>query len=409
MSEYVEEIEDYGLTSEQLAQFERAKADIEAEIEDREIESGPLLVDMADVDRVEVKWLWPGHIPQGRLTFIAGKPGEGKTFVVTDLTARVTRGLPWPDGQPNEHCGSVLLIVAEDALDDTLGPRMDAAGVDSSRGKVVVLKAVRRTIAGKRIEQMFSLRDVDDLKAALSRMTECKLIVIDPIGSFLGSHVDAHRDNEVRAVLAPLAQIAEDAGVAVVIIAHTRKAVSTAADDGILGSRAFTGLARAVWHLSHDKCDRDRKLFLPGKCNLAKQPKGLAFKIDGDPPRITWDDTPLQMHADDALAEDDKPGPEPEARRAAEEWLANLLKDGPVPSGDIDNPEPGSVRGEAKAADFKWATIRRAAEHLGVRKEKNVYSKVYEWRLPKAGKVVAQSGCSSVTKREQPEQPEQPA
>jgi putative DNA primase/helicase len=211
------------------------------------------------------------------------------------------------------------------------------------------------------------------------------LIVIDPIGSFLGGSTDAHRDNQVRAVLAPVAALAEKYGPAVLIIAHRRKSSAANADDLALGSRAFTGICRAVWHLSRDPDNHNRRLFLPGKCNLAAEGDGLAFSIVGDPAAIVWERTPIRMSADDALADENETstrGPEPKARPAAEEWLRQVLAAGPVASGDKDNPAPGTVRAQAAEACFKWTTIRRAADGLGVRREKSTITGAWQWHLP---------------------------
>src|SRR5690606_14589208 len=152
--------------------------------------------------------------------------------------------------------------------------------------------------------------------------------VVDPIGSFLGGNTDAHRDNEVRGVLAPVAKLAEKSGPAVLVVAHRRKSAGSIADDLALGSRAFTGIARAVWHLSRDNENKTRRLLLPGKNNLAPEGNGLAFTIAGDPAVVVWERDPVAMSADDALAKEDgfggedvKPGPQPEARRHAAEWL----------------------------------------------------------------------------------------
>ena len=72
-------------------------------------------------------------------------------------------------------------------------------------------------------EQAFSLANIGVMEAAVSQLPDLRLIIIDPIGSFLGGKVDAHRDNEVRGVLAPLAKLAERSGAGVVVVAHRRK------------------------------------------------------------------------------------------------------------------------------------------------------------------------------------------
>ena len=44
----------------------------------------------------EVQWLWPGRIPRGMVTLIEGAEGAGKSFVVLDIAAHVSRGSGWP-------------------------------------------------------------------------------------------------------------------------------------------------------------------------------------------------------------------------------------------------------------------------------------------------------------------------
>ncbi len=192
------------------------------------------------------------------------------------------------------------------------------------------------------------------------------LVVIDPIGSYLGGGTDAHRDNEVRGVLAPLAMLAAEYNAAVVVVAHRRKSGGNSADDLVLGSRAFTGIARACHHLSRDPEQKDRRLLLPGKNNLAPEGDGLAFAIEGSPARLVWESAPVQLNADEGLAAEEsidreKPGPEPKAKNAAGEWLRQLLKNGSVTA--------TKVREECKAAGLVYRTVQRAADEIGVVRE----------------------------------------
>jgi hypothetical protein len=339
---------------------------------------GPILKCLSDVERKAITWVWQGKIPAGRITLWVGRPGEGKSFASLDVVARITTGSPWPDGSGFAPKGSVILVGAEDDAGDTVGPRCDACGADSS--KIHLMTGVRRMAEdGKTWEVAYSLENVAALEEALRRLPDCKMVVIDPIGSVLGGGTDAHRDNEVRAILAPIAALAEKHGAAILMIAHRRKSAGTVADDLALGSRAFTGIARAVWHISRDKQDKRRRLFLPGKNNLAMEGDGLAFSIEGDPPSVCWERDPVQMDADDGLAaendEPEKPGPEPKAREAATEWLANLMASGEV--------AVAKVKEEAKGAGLAWRTIQRAADGLGVVREKNSFGGGWQWRLLK--------------------------
>jgi len=351
---------------------------------------GPILTCLADVQSKPLAWLWPGRIPLGRITLLVGRPGEGKSFFTIDAAARVTTGTPWPDGSPCPR-GSVLLICGEDDPGDTIRPRLDAHRADCRQ--VHLLSMVQwRDEKGERHERMFTLEDVRAAEIALQKLPGCRLIIVDPIGSFLGGSTDAHRDNEVRGVLSPVAKLAEKYGPAVLIVAHRRKSGGGFADDTALGSRAFTGIARVVHHLSRDPNDKNRRLLLPGKNNLAREGDGLAFTIAGDPPAVCWEREPVCMSADDAMAAEQdgqRHGPEPAARNAAVDWLTNLLANGPVASGEPKNPAAGTIRAEAKAADLAWRTVRRAADQIGVLRQRERFTGVWQWRLSR-GKVVGQ-------------------
>ena len=152
------------------------------------------------------------------------------------------------------------------------------------------------------------------------------------------------------------------------------------ADDLALGSRAFTGIARAVWHLSRDTDNQARRLLLPGKNNLAPEGDGLAFTIAGEPAAVVWEHDPVAMSADDALAVengnsgDGKPGPEPEARSQAVEWLRELLEAGPM--------ESAKIKDEGKEAGYAWRTLHRAKDELGIRPYREQFGGNWWWKLP---------------------------
>lgn len=333
--------------------------------------AGPVLTCLADVEPREVAWLWPGRVPLGRTTLIVGRPGEGKSFLTTYMAANVTLGREWTDGSACP-CGSVILVSAEDDPGDTIRPRLDAHGADVR--KVHLLSAVRRMgDDGKPIEAMFTLADLPALEAALKRTPDCRLIVIDPIGSVMGGRTDAHRDNEVRAVLAPVAMLAEKYSAAVLLVAHRRKSAGNVADDLALGSRAFTGIARAVWHLSHDPADKSRRLLLAGKNNLAPEGEGLAFTIEGHPPAIHWEPDTVSMNADDALAVENT-GDDGEAntkRDAAAKWLKAALADEPL--------EAKIVRRMAKQNSITERTLADAKNDIDAESHKLGFGNGAKW------------------------------
>jgi hypothetical protein len=54
----------------------------------------PTVIRLADVEREIVRFLWAGYFPLGKLVTVDADPGLGKTTVLGDIGARVTRGAP---------------------------------------------------------------------------------------------------------------------------------------------------------------------------------------------------------------------------------------------------------------------------------------------------------------------------
>jgi hypothetical protein len=338
--------------------------------------SGPILTCMADVEPRDVQWLWKGRIPLGRLTLLVGVPGKGKSFVSMDLAARVSTGRNHADGRECPS-GSVILISCEDDPADTIRKRLDAHGADVSR--VHLLSGVRHVDAdGEVCELMLTLADVDTLEAVLKTISDCVLIIVDPAGSYLGGKTDMHRDNEVRAVLAPVAKLAEKYGVAVLLIAHRRKMAGGSADETALGSRAFTGICRSVLHLMSDPQDKTRRFLLPGKCNLTAEGSGLAFRIVSDAEGrgvVAWEAGAVDMSADEGIeAEGGKGHNRESAQTDAEEWLRTFLADGMARLSS-------EIEVEAQKAGISKRTLWRAKTDCGIVARCSGFGGAWTWRL----------------------------
>jgi len=152
-----------------------------------------ILRNLDDVERQLLEWLWPGRIPLGKLTLLAGDPGLGKSFVTLDIAARVSRGDSWPDTPLlKQSAGNVVLFNAEDDLADTIAPRLDQAKADDTR--IVAVEGV--AAFGQR--RHFSLEhDLPRLEEVLKNHSDTRLVVIDPIAAYCGN-IDSHRNTDVR-------------------------------------------------------------------------------------------------------------------------------------------------------------------------------------------------------------------
>ena len=184
--------------------------------------SKAMTVCMADVQSEPISWLWPGRIALGKLTLIAGDPGLGKSLLTAFFAAVISKGYTWPLETCPAPIGSVVLLSAEDDPADTIRPRLDAAEADCAR--IHVLQAIRDVDAkGNSTERMFSFkRDLVALEERLSSLPDCKLLIIDPVSAYLDG-TDSHNNTDVRGLLAPLAKLATDHKVAVVLVQHLNK------------------------------------------------------------------------------------------------------------------------------------------------------------------------------------------
>ena len=88
-----------------------------------------------------VHWLWPDRFALGKLGILAGLPDEGKGQVFANMAATVTQGSEWPCGEGIAPQGNVILLTAEDDCNDTVVPRLAAAGANLDR--IEIVKMVR--------------------------------------------------------------------------------------------------------------------------------------------------------------------------------------------------------------------------------------------------------------------------
>src|SRR5262245_8385558 len=118
----------------------------------------------ADEEIEDLDWIWPGRFAIGKIGLLVGLPDEGKGLTLSDIMARITRGAPWPCSEGYALLGNVILLTAEDDINDTIIPRLIAAGAE--RKRVVIIKMMHE--AGK--ARMFSL--ISDLDALRQRVLE---------------------------------------------------------------------------------------------------------------------------------------------------------------------------------------------------------------------------------------------
>lgn len=326
-----------------------------------------------------VQWLWPNRIPLSKVTVIAGDPGLGKSLLTATLAAHVSQGTSWPlDGGACPQ-GDVVLLSAEDDPGDTIRPRLDAAGADPER--VEILTAVRKIDqgSGKVTKQMFSLRaDLDALGELLERCHECRLVVVDPISAYLDG-TDSHRNADVRALLAPLADLAARRRVAIVCVSHLNKGTGGNAMYRAMGSLAFVAAARAYLMVAKDPDDDSRRLLLQGKSNLGPECEGIAYTVaeaENGAAMLVWSDDPVTVSLAEALSTTKREEAGASTLDRAAEWLEQLLSEG--------SSEHSEIERLATKSGFAMRTVTRAKQQLGIVSQRKGFGRgaTYVWSLP---------------------------
>lgn len=313
-------------------------------------ETSAVLVRLADVEPEAVEWLWPNRIALGKLALIVGDVGAGKTYVTTDILARVSQGRAWPDGTPAAAPGHCLWMTAEDGIVDTLRPRIDQQ--DGNPARVDVLRAVKLETGG---ESAFNLeRDLLTLDRTVAAH-DTRVVVMDPLSAYLGKK-DSYKDAEIRGLLTPLADLAERRRVALLGLLHLTKAQQRRILHRVQASVAFVAHARTVLAVGEDP-ETGRRVVAPLKNNLGPLPPVLAFRI-GDQ-GLEWEPGIVEGTAESLLAGDEAPTrTERQELDRAMQFLRDELSDGPVRSTEVVK--------DAKANGIAERTLWRAKAALKV-------------------------------------------
>lgn len=255
---------------------------------------------LADVTPQSVSYIWEKRLQRRAVCMVASPPGKGKTFVALDLAARVTTGSPFPcEDRSRTALQSVVLVLVEDDLADTIYPRFEAAGGDPKRALAV------------------------------------------------------H---------------------------HNNKSGDKNALNRIMGSTAFSAIARQVFTVIDDPDDPTgrARLLAHAKASTCALQSALRFRIASTSAGIgyvEWDAVPVEATADQlcrAEAEQAEPS-EPSTIDEAVDWLRRALAKGPVLSKDLY--EKGTAEGHSKRA------IERARKELRVTadQQRDAKNRVLGW------------------------------
>lgn len=302
-------------------------------------------------------WLWQAWMVLGGLTLIAGREGLGKSTIAVGVGSLLTLGKL--DGELLGQPRNILYISSEDSREHTIVPRFIAAGADMDR---VLFIDVRTETSAEGVVTM----PIDNIAVeALIREHNIALLILDAATSVMASGLDGHDDRKVRQFLEPLAAIGTRTQCSILGVCHFGKRESADTGKLILGSIAWSQVARSVLAVAQDP-DGDLVISATKK-NLSAESASIGARIVSE--TVETEDGPANVGRVEWLGETtsdardhlagDSDGGEREDRDQAVEWLREYLEsDGRVKS--------AQAKRDAVSAGFSASTIARSRRRLGV-------------------------------------------
>jgi KaiC/GvpD/RAD55 family RecA-like ATPase len=334
-----------------------------------QIDADVPLIRLSDRHARNLTWLWHQRIPLGKSSLLVGDPDSGKSFLALDLAARVSCGLGVPPEPGLPKPASSLLLCADDDIDDTIVPRLEAADADLSR--IALLPRVGNLSVGEPAPLISLAKEATRIRAALKKLPGCRLVIIDPITAYLRNG-DCNHNQTVRRLLQDLDSIAREKNVAVLLISHLRKTGAANAMYRAIGSTAFTAVARVVLTIANDPAVEGRRLLLPAKMTLRSAPTGRAFRIEDG--RLQWEPELLFQSAGDLQTVLPARDPKSDPRREAKKWLIAQLTEKPLPAELLQQ--------RAREHRIPWMVLWSAKRDAQVRAYKDGQQNRWYWKLP---------------------------
>lgn len=311
------------------------------------------IINMADIQSQEIEWLWYPFIPYGKLTIIQGDPGDGKTTLVLNLVAKLSKGIGLDGDMQVSEPMNIIYQTAEDGLADTVKPRLEAADADCEKIMVIDESEKSLSMVDERLEQAII-------------QTNARLLILDPIQAYLGGGMDMNRANEARDLTKHLGQVAERTGCAIVLIGHMNKNSGGKVAYRGMGSIDFFAVARSVLLVGRVKGQENRRAMVQIKNNLAERGHGKSFLLT---------EGIFQWQGDYDITEEELTGGFV-SKTSKQENAKELLRSLSVITKEIPTSE---IREKAIERGFSWRTMELVKKELGIQSKK--VNNVWYWIL----------------------------
>lgn len=170
----------------------------------------------------------------------AGAPKVGKSFLMAQLAYHVSMGLPlW--GYP-VHKGTVLYLALEDDHRRLQGRLYRMFGMDGTNDLLFAIYA-----------KQLGLGLEEQLKKFVRQHPDTKLIIIDTLQKVREVGGDKYSYANDYEVVGKLKRLADDCGICLLLVHHTRKQQADDKFDMISGTNGLLGAADGAFLLQKEK------------------------------------------------------------------------------------------------------------------------------------------------------------
>ncbi|MBR3143065.1 MAG: AAA family ATPase [Clostridiales bacterium] len=226
-----------------------------------------ILTLFSDVQAKPIEWLWKPYIPIGKVTLLQGDPNDGKSTMMMNIVAELSKGGVMPDGTELGRPQRIIYQCSEDDAGDTIKPRLESYGA-ACHNVAFIDEEVNGglTIDDERLRQA-----IIDFRP--------RLVVIDPIQAYVENDSDLMSASKARRLMKRTGIWASMYNCAIVIIGHLNKSGGQKELYRGIGSIDLVASARSVLQVERKADDNAIRIVHHIKSSAVPNGRDFSFEI----------------------------------------------------------------------------------------------------------------------------------
>ena len=226
----------------------------------------------SDVQTTSVQWLWYPFIATGKVTLLEGNFDEGKTAIILNFVAELSKGRNMPDGKPIEMPQRVVYQSTNAGLPIAIKVALEKYGADC------------KNVAYINEEPPKYLKLDDERLRQVIEEFRPKLVVIDPVQVYIDSQIT----KDVGSAIHQLSIWATMYDCAVVLISRRDKTGKVKKKANFnFGMMAIESAARSVLQVDCDPKNSNIGIIRQTKNNLEPSGRQARFIMARDS-KLNW-------------------------------------------------------------------------------------------------------------------------